>query len=350
MKDLSESAKKAMVANFRGTSGQVSKSLKAIAEGKPFNAEDEEDRKVKRVKAELPELSMDIIKGIVSYDESILGAIPKKERAIIDSLIGTDKSKDYLGVAYLEVAQAAAKCVGRIIYKSNRQPAGTGFLISDDLFITNQHVVDDTIVAKQVLVEFNYELNAFGHPKEAETFELDPEKFFLCAPSENLDFSIVGVKKQSSKKLSKYGFCPLSDATDKHAKGDYATIIQHPFGSYKQIALRENRLVARLDDPPVLHYVSDTEHGSSGSPVFDDQWRVIGLHRGECQSSAVYPDGTDIPSWIKEAARASGIVKYIKDYLEKNRKEFSQSQFALINRALKCGFSRPSLIVKAKQN
>jgi len=28
-----------------------------------------------------------------------------------------------------------------------------------------------------------------------------------------------------------------------------------------------------------LYYATDTEHGSSGSPVFDDRWSVIGLHR-----------------------------------------------------------------------
>jgi len=31
-------------------------------------------------------------------------------------------------------------------------------------------------------------------------------------------------------------------------------------------------------DDTHLHYRSPTEGGSSGSPVFDNQWRLIGLH------------------------------------------------------------------------
>ncbi len=43
-----------------------------------------------------------------------------------------------------------------------------------------------------------------------------------------------------------------------------------------QFSLQDNVL---LDyDQRVLHYRSPTERGSSGSPVFDNDWRLIGLH------------------------------------------------------------------------
>jgi V8-like Glu-specific endopeptidase len=43
-----------------------------------------------------------------------------------------------------------------------------------------------------------------------------------------------------------------------------------------QFSLQDNIL---LDyDQRVLHYRSPTEAGSSGSPVFDNNWRLIGLH------------------------------------------------------------------------
>ena len=58
--------------------------------------------------------------------------------------------------------------------------------------------------------------------------------------------------------------------------GEYLNIIQHPNGEPKQVAVRENRLVARLDS--FLHYETDTAPGSSGSPVFNDQWEVVALH------------------------------------------------------------------------
>jgi V8-like Glu-specific endopeptidase len=54
-------------------------------------------------------------------------------------------------------------------------------------------------------------------------------------------------------------------------------VIGHPGGSAQpQFSLQDNVL---LDyDRRVLHYRSPTEGGSSGSPVFDDEWRLIGLH------------------------------------------------------------------------
>jgi V8-like Glu-specific endopeptidase len=56
-----------------------------------------------------------------------------------------------------------------------------------------------------------------------------------------------------------------------------AYVIGHPGGSAQpQFSLQDNLL---LDyDDRVLHYRSPTEGGSSGSPVFDDEWRLIGLH------------------------------------------------------------------------
>ena len=55
-----------------------------------------------------------------------------------------------------------------------------------------------------------------------------------------------------------------------------ANIIQHPAGGLKQIAIRENG-IKHFDDE-VIQYWTDTDHGSSGSPVFDDNWGILGLH------------------------------------------------------------------------
>ncbi len=56
-----------------------------------------------------------------------------------------------------------------------------------------------------------------------------------------------------------------------------AYVIGHPLGlAQPQFSLQDNIL---LDyDQRVLHYRSPTERGSSGSPVFDHEWRLIGLH------------------------------------------------------------------------
>lgn len=44
-----------------------------------------------------------------------------------------------------------------------------------------------------------------------------------------------------------------------------------------KVALRYNQVVKLM--PQRVYYLSDTLDGSSGSPVFDDEWQVIALHR-----------------------------------------------------------------------
>ncbi len=60
------------------------------------------------------------------------------------------------------------------------------------------------------------------------------------------------------------------------AKGDHVTIIQHPEGGPKQIALNENRVTNIYNYH--VQYTTDTMPGSSGSPVFNDKWQVVAIH------------------------------------------------------------------------
>jgi endonuclease G len=53
---------------------------------------------------------------------------------------------------------AAANAVGRVL--RDRRPQGSGFMVSDRLFLTNNHVIGCKESARQFLVEFNYELTA----------------------------------------------------------------------------------------------------------------------------------------------------------------------------------------------
>ena len=52
--------------------------------------------------------------------------------------------------------------------------------------------------------------------------------------------------------------------------------IGHPKGGSLSFSLHDNLLLDH--EKPKIHYRSPTEGGSSGSPVFNDKWDLIGLH------------------------------------------------------------------------
>ena len=107
------------------------------------------------------------------------------------------------------------------------------------------------------------------------SFALEPGAFF--ATDAALDFTVVAVAAASGgRSLGEYGWNPLIEAEGKVILHELVNIVQHPNGEPKQLAARQNRLVDLVED--FLHYETDTAPGSSGSPVFNDQWEVVGLH------------------------------------------------------------------------
>ncbi len=97
------------------------------------------------------------------------------------------------------------------------------------------------------------------------------------------------------------------------------TIVQHPRGEKKQIALRENRIVDVLDS--YLHYEADTEPGSSGSPVFDDGWQVIALHHASVRA----PEDGELGGFLNEGIRVSSLRAFVTG------RAFSPDEQALVD-------------------
>ena len=143
--------------------------------------------------------------------------------------------------------------------------------------LTNNHVLGDAATAAASLVEFNVQDGLDGRPLSPAAFRLAPGDFFLT--STELDCTLVAVqpRAESGDDLESLGWnAPPLDDDDPVLVEEYVNIIQHPGGRPKQVALRDNQIIDLL--PEFLHYRTDTEPGSSGSPVFNDQWELAGLH------------------------------------------------------------------------
>lgn len=222
--------------------------------------------------------------------------------AILERIILTD---DLLGVGYLQGGVTASAAVGRVNIRDERGRLvgyGTGSLVSPHLLLTNHHVLPDAATAASSMIEFDYQDGVDGLPLPVRAFGFDPDRFFTA--DEDLDFALVAVKATADE-LGAFGFNRLIGTEGKAIVGDFVTIIQHPQGGKKQVALRENRIVDVLDD--FLHYETDTEPGSSGSPVFNDQWEVVALHH-----ASVRADGhAEFGNFLNEGIRVSKLLKFL---------------------------------------
>lgn len=178
-------------------------------------------------------------------------------------------------INYLARGVQASKAVARIAMRDpveGMEGWGTGFLIAPGVMITNNHVLRNRESASASRAQFNYQVDAGGAPQEPEVFDFDPDGLFFTHAQ--LDFTVVAVRGGAD--LAGYGYLPLLGTTGKVLEGEWLTIIQHPGGQRKQIAVRENRLIKKSAD--VIWYTTDTTGGSSGSPVFSNDWFVVALH------------------------------------------------------------------------
>jgi len=189
-----------------------------------------------------------------------------------------------LGIQYLDSGRLAARTVARVLIgdgSGGTAGFGTGSLVAPGLFLTNNHVLGSIDEASNSLLQFDYQSSPDGRMLASATFAVDPDAFFVTSPLDQLDFTLVGVKPRSDdgRLLTDFGHNRLGALSGEVLAGESVTIIQHPNGEPKQIALREN-LVIKLprSEDRFLHYQTDTTPGSSGSPVYNDQWEMVALH------------------------------------------------------------------------
>jgi len=306
---------------IRQSKDDIKYSLKMIRQNNPFAAEPSEERRERRFQKKLNLRPGDA----EALNDEVLrrASVPATDgaEALRSQPFDARRSQnrpeaiwgdtvDFVSVGFLEVGAQVARSVGRVAYQTGRAK-GTGILIGNGLFLTNHHVIASESEADACVLEFDYERTLTGSLRQPTRFLID-RSVFVTDPVEGLDFSIfaVGEKLEGPGYLAQFGRTPLSDAADKHMIGEFANIIQHPQGRFKEVVLRENRLINRFDD--ALHYVADTEPGSSGSPVYNSEWQLIALHHW----GGPWIDGEADSFEINEGIRASSIVRKLRQKLQ----------------------------------
>ncbi|GAA4707206.1 hypothetical protein GCM10023215_55030 [Pseudonocardia yuanmonensis] len=244
-------------------------------------------------------------KGEVDVDALVRAVTGPDKGTVLERIIGA--ANELQGVNFLARGAEAARTVARVSIRSGRDVVGfgTAFLVGRRLALTNNHVLPDARTAAGSFLEFDLEAGVDGLPKPVVRFELDPGTLF--ATDEHLDYTLVAVRPDASGRVAGevFGWNTLAATQGKIVTGEPVNVVGHPDGRPKEIAVRANELVNQLSD--FLHYNSDTLPGSSGSPVYNDQWEVVALHHAGVPDPAGGPD-----AWIaNEGARISRVLAHL---------------------------------------
>lgn len=179
-----------------------------------------------------------------------------------------------LDVAFLQRGLELSAAVARLrVTLPTGKYHGSAFRISDDLLLTNHHVLYDDNAgdapATEVEAWFGYELDFAGRSREHHVVACEPASI---TGDKLHDWAVIRMAAPPPEGT------PVIDLTGARPvkADDRVYIIQHPNGGVKKIGMHHN-IVRHVDDD-VVQYLTDTENGSSGSPVFDERWQVVALH------------------------------------------------------------------------
>jgi hypothetical protein len=175
---------------------------------------------------------------------------------------------------------------------------GTAFLLrgsdlypgwgEDQVLVTNAHVVskDEAVI----------ETHGSLRPEDASVFfqflermegrhEARIEELLWTSPPENHDVTVLRLEP-GLPKLEPYTLAKRLPVLREGADAR-VYVVGHPRGGDLSFSIQDNTLLdhegpprgkPRLEKVRRLHYRAPTEGGSSGSPVFNKNWDLIGVH------------------------------------------------------------------------
>ena len=178
---------------------------------------------------------------------------------------------------------------------------GTGFLVGESMLLTNWHVVKSgvdgavarfdhkvlpggTVASTGRAVPFAVEWLVAHSPHEPVSVEISEEG----PPTGTWDFALVRL----AEPVASQGIGPDPPIGNAELRGHYELagtpydfdpsepllIVGHPDGRPMQLSYASPSGVARTRNLNRVRYQTNTEGGSSGSPVFNREWRVVALH------------------------------------------------------------------------
>lgn len=188
------------------------------------------------------------------------------------------------------------------------QALGTAFLVGPDALLTNYHVLEGLIknpaLAAKTRFRFDYRILPNGAKSNGALIGLAASDWLLDSTpytsaereskpenveptQDELDFAFVRLERA-------FGSEPLTPVNDSAPRGWIAVpdappplttqppmplmILQHPNTEPLKIAVDTAGLFSINSNGTRMRYATNTEPGSSGSPCFDIDWKLVALH------------------------------------------------------------------------
>lgn len=244
--------------------------------------------------------------GIKEANRESLDALGKD--AGYEKILGTETFKSF---KWFQRCMKRASAVVKI-EDSFEDPVGTGFVVrgadlhpklgEELLLLTNAHVIsEDPDVSRALRPEkatARFELWKDGGSPSFKVHVI------WSSPPEKLDATLL----RPDPPIADVNPVPVTEILPVGEK-QRAYIIGHPQGRKLSFSIHDNHLLDH--DDRLLHYRSPTEPGNSGSPIFNDDWELIGLHHSGLAKmpklngqEGTYPANEGI--WIKAIKSAIG--------------------------------------------
>lgn len=166
------------------------------------------------------------------------------------------------------------------------QGDGTGFLIcgkaiyepwGDELvLLTNAHVLSADPKVKGAIRPDDPELRVFFEAlsRNGNAVIRRVTELLWSSPPEEFDATIARL----SEPVPGVTTCEVARYLPDKEEPQHVYIIGHPDGGIVGFSMNDNLLLDYDQEERRLHYRTPTKPGSSGSPVFNRRWQLIGLH------------------------------------------------------------------------
>ena len=170
--------------------------------------------------------------------------------------------------------------------------AGTGFLVGEDVVLTNFHVVEGALAGGRladVACRFGYLQQADQTRTMGDLVRLHSEGCLDSSPysaaekannagglaptADELDYALLRLERPAGR-----GWIALLAAADLPAAGSPLLILQHPDGAPMKLAMDTQAILGANEGGTRIRYSTNTEPGSSGSPCFSMDWDLVALH------------------------------------------------------------------------